>query len=247
VAFQGDSNPPPGEITPHPETRGLLILPLACREQLLGAALLAAVGRPLSCDPGLLEFLMDVAQQIALGVENARLFSQLSQMASTDELTKLSNRRRFVEAFQQEMARTRRSAQPLSLIMADIDHLKQINDSYGHPTGDAAIRHVAEAFARGRRETDIAARLGGEEFALLLPGTERLGAVKVAERLRRELSESSVAPCGTVTISLGVATAPDESQDQQELLQLADERLYAAKSAGRNQVCYISVRANQPA
>jgi diguanylate cyclase (GGDEF)-like protein len=244
VFFGGEFGAPPGDITPHPATSALVVLPLVCRDQVLGAALLAGVGRPLACDPSLLEFLVDIAQQIALGVENARLFAQLSQMASTDELTKLSNRRRFTEALHLEMARVRRSNQPLALVMADVDHLKRINDTYGHPAGDAAIRHVADAFARGRRETDVAARLGGEEFALLLPNTDRMGAVKVAERLRRELAESEVPTIGTVTVSIGVATAPEETHDHQELLRLADERLYAAKSAGRNQVCYISLTVN---
>ncbi len=240
VALAGDQAPP-GNVTPHPDTRSLVVLPLLCRDELIGAALLAGVGRAFVLDEAGLEFLSDVTHQIALGVENARLFTQLSQLASTDELTGLSNRRRFTEAFHVEMARVRRTGHPLSLVMFDVDHLKRINDSHGHPTGDAAIRHVADALRRGRRETDITARLGGEEFAILMPGTERMGAVKAAERIRRELSDTTIPTVGSVTVSIGVAAAPEEASDEKVLLRIADERLYAAKAAGRNQVCYLSV------
>lgn len=238
VAFFDE--PPPGSIAPHADTSGLVVVPLLCREALVGGALLASVGRPWRLEPADLEFLVEVGQQIALGVENARLFAQLSQLASTDELTGLSNRRRFIEAFHMEMARVRRTSQPLSLLMVDVDHLKQVNDTHGHPAGDAAIRHVSEALRRGRRGTDVTARLGGEEFAILLPDTERMGAVKAAERIRRELAESEVPLVGTVTVSIGVATAPEETSDEKVLLRISDERLYAAKAAGRNQVCYLS-------
>ena len=184
-----------------------------------------------------MEFLQDVAQQVAMGMENARLFSALSQMASTDELTRLANRRRFTESLRMEMARMRRSDAPLSLIMADADHLKAINDAHGHPAGDAAIRHVADAIRKGGRETDMAARLGGEEFALLLPGTDAVGAVKAAERIRKALASSSIPTVGTVTVSMGVATAPEDAAAEEELVRVADARLYAAKARGRNQVC----------
>ena len=96
--------------------------------------------------------------------------------------------------------------------MADADHLKAINDAYGHPAGDAAIRHVAEAIRKGGRETDMAARLGGEEFALLLPGTDAVGAVKAAERIRKALASSTIPTVGTVTVSMGVATAPEDAR-----------------------------------
>jgi diguanylate cyclase (GGDEF)-like protein len=121
--------------------------------------------------------------------------------------------------------------------MADLDHLKRINDTHGHPIGDEAIRHVAEAFKRGRRETDLAARLGGEEFALLLPGTDLGGAIAAAERIRQELAGSALPAVGAVTVSLGVASCPGDGVKEDDLIRAADERLYAAKAAGRNQVC----------
>jgi diguanylate cyclase (GGDEF)-like protein len=157
-------------------------------------------------------------------------------MAATDDLTQLANRRKFSESLRLELARSRRSGAPLALILADIDHLKQVNDTHGHPAGDAAIRHVAETLQRGRRETDLAARLGGEEFALLLPGTDRNGAQRAAERIRAELAGSPVPVVGRVTVSLGGAIFPEDGENERELVARADERLYAAKSGGRNRV-----------
>jgi diguanylate cyclase (GGDEF)-like protein len=237
LSFHADPDPVPASITPFARVHAALLIPLAVEGKLLGAVVLACLGRSRACDAVQVDFLQDVAQQVALGMENARLFSVLSQMASTDELTRLANRRRFTESLRMEMARMRRSETPLSLIMADADHLKAINDAHGHPAGDAAIRHVADAIRRGGRETDMAARLGGEEFALLLPGTDSVGAVKAAERIRKALASSSIPNVGTVTISMGVATAPEDAGGEEELVRVADARLYAAKALGRNQVC----------
>ena len=237
IVFHADRDPVPASITPFEGAHAMLVVPLAVEGKLLGAVVLTCLERTRACDLSQLEFLQDVAQQVALGMENARLFSALSQMASTDELTRLANRRRFTESLRMEMARMRRSEAPLSLIMADADHLKAINDAHGHPAGDAAIRHVADAIRKGGRETDMAARLGGEEFALLLPGTDAVGAVKAAERIRKALASSAIPTVGTVTVSMGVATAPEDAAAEEELVRVADARLYAAKARGRNQVC----------
>jgi len=122
-------------------------------------------------------------------------------------------------------------------VLVDVDHLKKVNDTFGHPAGDAAIRHVAAALREGRRDTDVVARFGGEEFALLLPGTDHLGAVKAAERVRTRLSSSVVEAVGQVTASMGVATWPQDGATEERLVWVSDQRLYAAKEAGRNKVC----------
>jgi len=237
LSFHADRDPVPASITPFERVHAMLVIPLAVDGKLLGAIVAACLDRARACDTAHADFLQEVAQQVALGMENARLFTALSQMASTDELTRLANRRRFTESLRMEMARMRRSEAPLSLIMADADHLKVINDTHGHPAGDAAIRHVADAIRKGGRETDMAARLGGEEFALLLPGTDAVGAVKAAERIRKSLASSAIPTVGTVTVSMGVATAPEDGAAEDELVRVADARLYAAKARGRNQVC----------
>jgi diguanylate cyclase (GGDEF)-like protein len=228
----------PRLASPFPETRALALIPMMFREEVIGALLACRVGggRARPFEAPLVGFLADVAQQVALGVGNARLFATLSQMAATDDLTQLANRRKFSEALRVELSRSRRNGVSLALILADIDHLKQVNDAHGHPAGDAAIRHVAEALQRGRRDTDLAARLGGEEFAVLLPATDRTGAVRAAERIRAELAGSPVPVVGRVTVSLGVAVLPEDGNDERELIAKADERLYAAKAAGRNRV-----------
>jgi diguanylate cyclase (GGDEF)-like protein len=236
VLFQDEAQPPPEHLHPFTEAASLLLVPLAVRDQLLGAVSLVSTARYEHFDAAAIEFLGDVAQQVALGVENARLFLALSQMASTDELTQLANRRRFTEAFRRELGRARRTGLPLSLILVDVDHLKKVNDTYGHPSGDAAIRHVASALREGRRDTDVVARFGGEEFVLLLPGTDHLGATRAAERVRVRLSESLLETVGQVTASMGVATWPRDGATEEKLVWVADQRLYTAKEGGRNRV-----------
>jgi len=234
LVFGGEGRPLPAGLLPFPSARWLALVPLVFRDELLGALAVWRSAQARGFDPGLVVFLRDVAQQVALGVGNARLFATLAQLAGTDDLTQLANRRKFGEAMRLELARARRNGGPLALILADVDHLKRINDSYGHPAGDMAIRHVAEALQRGRRETDLVARLGGEEFALLLPATDREGALRAAERVRLELAESVVPEVGSVTVSLGGSHFPKDGATAEELLAAADERLYAAKAAGRN-------------
>lgn len=238
LAFSGEAGESLSALS---GVQSLLAVPMSSRKGILGAMVFTCSGPPREFDPVLVEFLHDVAQQVALGVENARLFATLAQMASTDDLTDLANRRRFTETLRMELARARREGQSFSLLLADVDHLKHINDTHGHAAGDAAIRHVAAALKRARRETDVAARLGGEEFALVLPGTNLPGAVQVAERIRSQLEASEITGgVGTVTVSLGVATCPEDGGEETALLRAADERLYAAKANGRNQVCYLS-------
>jgi diguanylate cyclase (GGDEF)-like protein len=191
----------------------------------------------------LIEYLHDVCQPLALGLENARLFATLTQMAATDELTGVANRRKFMETLRVEGARSRRGSEPLSMLLVDLDHLKKINDAHGHRAGDLAIRHVADILTRRRRATDLPGRLGGEEFALLMPATPKEGALLTAERIIREVSGAPVPKVGTVTVSIGVATMPEDARDEEPLIRVADLRLYAAKAAGRNQVRATSVPA----
>jgi diguanylate cyclase (GGDEF)-like protein len=224
-------------LSPFPAASCVVVAPLSWREEVLGAVMLARLGGAGKAEAALVDFLRDLAQQLALAVLNTRLLSSLSRMAATDELTQLANRRRFTEALRVEISRARRSGAPLALVLGDLDQLKRINDTHGHPAGDAAIRHAAEAFRRGRRETDLAARLGGEEFVLLLPSADVAGAVSAAERIRQDLASSTVPGIGTVTVSLGVATFPEDGSCEEDLIRAADERLYAAKAGGRNQVC----------
>ena len=243
LVFQGETGPPPDSVTPFLGARSLLLIPLVSRDVIVGAVAVAHLSHPEPFDLVMMEFLHDVCQPLALGLENARLFATLSQMAATDELTGVANRRKFMETLRVEGVRSRRSTDPLSLLLVDLDQLKKINDRHGHQAGDTAIRHVADILTRRRRATDLPGRLGGEEFALLMPATSKEGALLTAERIVREVSGYPVPKIGTVTVSIGVATMPEDARDEEPLIRVADHRLYAAKAAGRNQVRSTSVPA----
>jgi len=159
--------------------------------------------------------------------------------ADTDELTGLANRRAFMEAGRSALERARRYERPLSVILFDIDHFKQVNDRHGHAAGDEALRCVAVILRGTARASDTAGRLGGEEFAVLLPETARPEAVKLAERLRRDLAAIEFELDGTsirFTCSFGVAQREAGTASIDELLKAADVALYEAKDGGRNRV-----------
>jgi diguanylate cyclase (GGDEF)-like protein len=234
VAFDQDEIPE--ELTAFAGARHVLFLPLAVRDVLVGAVGLVCTIRDPEFDAVTIEFLHDVVQPIALGMENSRLFSSLAQMATTDELTGLANRRKFMDSLRVEVARSARDGATLSMLVIDVDYLKRINDTHGHPVGDQAIRLVADRLTRRRRVTDLPARLGGEEFGVLLPATDREAALLTAERICREVGDADLPPVGRVTVSIGLASL-DEADDGEQLIRLADQRLYIAKGHGRNQVC----------
>jgi diguanylate cyclase (GGDEF)-like protein/putative nucleotidyltransferase with HDIG domain len=162
------------------------------------------------------------------------LIAQLYDAARTDPLTKLSNRRGFRELLDLELERARRGDAPMTLLVGDIDHFKEVNDRSGHHVGDAALQRVARLLEHGKRQIDGAARVGGEEFALILPDTDDQGAFVIAERLRCDLREEFSGDTVAITISFGVASYPQHGETAASLLRAADEALYAAKESGRN-------------
>jgi diguanylate cyclase (GGDEF)-like protein/PAS domain S-box-containing protein len=156
-----------------------------------------------------------------------------------DHLTGIANRRTFFEAAEIELIRWRRQPRPLSLLMLDADHFKAVNDQHGHPAGDAVLRDLAAALTAGFREVDVVARVGGEEFAVLLPSTSVEGALVVANRLLASIAARSVEFDGSAiryTVSGGVASMDDSVAGLDTLMKRADEALYAAKRAGRNRI-----------
>ena len=163
----------------------------------------------------------------------------LLSLAAVDSLTGLHNKRHFDEVFGKEVARADQTQVPLSLIVLDIDHFKKINDNFGHPAGDAVLKHVASVVKGQIRPADTLCRVGGEEFALVLPQTPLNLATQAAELVRAAVESSACDVAGTIipaTLSLGVAQlAPGEGPEA--LYQRSDERLYAAKHSGRNRVC----------
>ncbi|GAA1633635.1 diguanylate cyclase [Catellatospora bangladeshensis] len=164
----------------------------------------------------------------------------LTDLATTDALTGLHNRRAFRTSLARDLARAERGGDALALLIMDLDHFKAINDEYGHLGGDAVLRHVGAVLQRELRADDVAARLGGEEFGVLLPGAGHEAAMAIAERLRQAIArmatvyqERSVA----VTASFGVVAYPEHGRTAGELVERADGALYDAKRAGRNRVC----------
>lgn len=159
---------------------------------------------------------------------------RLRAEADRDYLTGLANRRRFRTALGQELERWRRYKVVCSLLLVDIDFLKRVNDAHGHSAGDMCIRHVAHALTELSRDNDTAARLGGEEFALLLAGATEASAFAAAERLREAVSSHEVEKVGFVTVSIGVASCPAHATSERTLYAAGDAALYRAKGEGRN-------------
>lgn len=163
---------------------------------------------------------------------------ELQKLSSTDRLTGLSNRGHWEEALKKEYARHNRYDTQVSLVMFDIDHFKKVNDTHGHPAGDKVIQSVAEVVSSHVRSADIAGRYGGEEFAVLLPDTDKAGALVFAERLRKAVEAQEVEHEGVIiqcTISLGVSDLSTPSSQYKELIERADQALYRSKHNGRNQ------------
>jgi diguanylate cyclase (GGDEF)-like protein len=174
----------------------------------------------------------------AQAIENTMLYKSTEYLSITDGLTGLYNHRHFQEQLEVEVKRGQRYDLNLSLIMIDLDHFKEFNDSYGHLEGDTLLRKIAQILKSSLRETDFVARYGGEEFAVILPETNKEGASIAAERVRRALSEQTFGEVGAkMTVSLGVASYPDDACLRADLIRKADEALYRAKREGRNRAC----------
>jgi len=172
--------------------------------------------------------------------EHKKLQSELENMATTDGLTGLANRQSFLHRAEKIFLRAQRLALPLSVVMIDIDHFKSINDHHGHAVGDTVLQQITEICQGSLRGSDFMGRLGGEEFALLLPDTPLANAMYVAERMREQLSKTPIPLVGGVTLgitaSFGVATMNETDTEFNHLLERADIAMYHAKHGGRNSV-----------
>lgn len=182
------------------------------------------------------DFLTIFAQQIEMAITIADLFEEVKSQAVTDGLTGLYNRRYFEEYLKKEVTRAMRQQQPFSIVGLDLDHLKQINDKYGHAYGDLAIKTVANVLKKNARSIDTAARMGGEEFNVILPGVDSNGAMIAAERIRKALESEQLDTIGHITASIGVATFLEHSDNIEDILELTDQAMYQSKRNGRNQV-----------
>lgn len=230
-----------GQIADQPGTEstqlpGLLEIPITYRNSVIGVLAIEDDSPGRVWEDEELLMAQTVSDQLAVAISHARLFRQVSTQAMTDALTGLFNHRYFQERLEREMKLADRNNDQVSLILLDIDHLKRINDSHGHRSGDNALCHVATVMQSSVREVDICARYGGEEFVLILPQCGRDGAIAVAERLREAIASTNLPKIGQVTASVGVATYPSAAKSKEELIEMADRAMYLAKAAGRNRV-----------
>jgi diguanylate cyclase (GGDEF)-like protein len=219
----------------------LLAVPLKARNRTLGALILT--GARGSFDATSHRVLGILANQAAATLSLIRDREQQKELAVRDGLTNLYNRRAFNELLIQALAREERQGGRLALILLDLDHFKKLNDTYGHPAGDAALRGTARVLVQHLRKGDQAARYGGEEFVVILPGTDEAGALHLAERAREAIQQQRLVFEGarlSLTASFGAAVWPTDGREAEALLSSADRALYAAKQAGRNRVIAAS-------
>jgi diguanylate cyclase (GGDEF)-like protein len=203
----------------------------------VGYAVAARAGQGLPADEVALSALGVVLTASIVGMQRAganRLIWRLSDAARTDPLTGLMNRRGFQDLIATELERASRSGQPLSLLVADLDHFKTLNDSFGHAAGDQALERLSLILNTAKRRIDTAARIGGEEFAVVLPDSDHHAAYILAERMRREVRETFLLEPHALTVSIGVATFPIHGSTADALLARGDEALYEAKALGRD-------------
>jgi len=230
----------PKDMVDFPSFKGYKFFPLKSQRIVLGELAYKGISEKDEGDFAIL------ANQLALALKRIRLYKDVEKMASTDALTRLHTRRHLMERFEEEFARAKLRKAPLSLLMLDVDHFKRVNDQYGHLAGDMVLREVGRIVAGHIREIDIAGRYGGEEFCAILPDTDKPGAMHAAERIRTAVNDEKIKAYDAslnVSMSIGVATFPEDAQHLDELLDKADWALYRAKKQGRNRVVGFSIYA----
>lgn len=226
------------EEKPHSHIRSWLGVPLVVRGQTIGLLAIDSA-QPNRFTNEDVKMATAFADQVAIALENARLYEEAQNMALTDALTGLYNRRGLFEIGRLEFSRARRNSRPFAALMADIDHFKRVNDLYGHAIGDQALQVLARHLNNITRDVDIVGRYGGEEFVVLLSETPLEAARDIAERLRAAIETSPIATDSgnlRLTISVGVAASSNETPDLETLIARADQALYVAKHKGRNRV-----------
>ncbi len=216
-----------------PVARNVVVVPLVVDGEALGVVL-AEWGRGSRAKiPGAtVETLAQSASQAAVALRNAALLAEVEHLATRDGLTGLANRRLFEETLQREVARSIRRQASLALVVVDVDHFKDVNDTVGHQAGDAVLREISRTMVAHTKASDLPARYGGDEFVVLLPDCTGVAALGVAERLRAAVARDVTAV--PVTVSAGVGAMPENAGDGERLVAAADAALYAAKGEGRN-------------
>ncbi len=225
--------------TAHPDIKSAILVPLLLRGEAIGVICVTDKKEADEFTPEDEDMLLNLAFHSALAIEKVQLHEEVLKIAATDGLTGLYNHRTFQEKLKEELERARRFKHKVALVMFDIDHFKEFNDTYGHLKGDEMLQRVACIMTDNIRTIDFAARYGGEEFALILPEVSYEGALVVAERIREKVEKHRLKINGqsvSVTISGGIAIYPDDATSREELIEKADKALYLSKRTGRNKI-----------
>jgi diguanylate cyclase (GGDEF)-like protein len=225
----------------HLDTNKITMIPIVTKRGFAGVVTADNFQKDNPLSIGSIDLLNMLAHETGLAVDNAILFEKTKQLSIRDELTDLYNRRYCRQYMKSEVERAKRYKHPFSIVMFDVDHFKEFNDTYGHQAGDKILRTVALYLLTASRESDIIGRYGGEEFLVILPETPAKGAGEYAERVRlsiEEFGKSNAEGFGqtNLTISAGVASYDPSRNTLESFLELADQALYSAKRNGRNQV-----------
>ncbi len=225
-----------------PEIGSFLSVPLVVQQELVGVLNLSHSANQAFTDEHL-RLLTLIASQAASILQRILMYEEMARLAITDELTGLYNRRHFVTRLQEEVERSKRHDHPFSLLFLDLDNFKRINDTYGHVLGDRILAELGKLLHKWARKSDLLARFGGEEFVVLLPMTDQQQAMAAAERLRTAVQEHSFPRRKRLTISVGVSCYPNDTENVEELVKMADQALYQAKKSGRNRSMACSMGA----
>ena len=238
ISIESSLNQPATNFIPMPRLPGMLIGLFSKAEFNVGDRSFHVLATPLSNET-------EGPQEMALVfrdiTELTKIKQEMERLAHTDFLTGLANRREFMRRLTEETERVQRGGRPMSVLLLDMDSFKRVNDMHGHDVGDIVLRVIASVTQEIKRISDVAARIGGEEFAMLLPDTDRDGAMKLAQRWRSTINEQKITDARggeiQVTASIGIATMSHSDRGIEQILTHADRALYRAKDAGKNRVC----------
>ena len=230
------------------EAKAFAGVPIIVKDKVIGVMAVQHYESNDTYDEHTIEILSLLANQLGIAIENARLFEEIKRLATTDSLTGVWNRRYLEESLHKEKERSERFGHPFSLLILDVDNLKFLNDTYGHLFGDEVIKTIARTIKSSCRKIDIIGRYGGDEFAVILPETNKEGAIKVSEKILSNIkSKSLTAPDGKkipLSASIGIACYPLDAKNGEKLFSLADTAMYKAKAMGGEAAC-TSFRKNR--
>lgn len=225
---------------PDAKPLGIVAVPMVAHDSVLGLIYVRSAKFDRTLSEANSRFFEVIASTAANALRNAQLFEEVEHRARTDFLTGLPNHRFFQATLSTELGRAQRHNHPLSLLIIDLDFLKEVNDRFGHPSGDMVIRTIGETIRNTCREIDFAARYGGEEFTVILPETPLAGAIQAADRIRARIAQEQFSGIGSITASIGVSSYPVNALSKEDLIRVADQALYIAKNGGRDRVAYFN-------